>query len=466
MMSRRLLGSLLLGVGLVLACETNEPGGPPVGAIETPPPVRHPAADEIDPDIYFRPDDPGDPHREVYAEFRARRERDLADPGLPPPPGRYPAAHFTRQFGWSSLERLLPSDWAALRAEDEEGLAALERVVRIRLGFDHPDLKIVQLMIGPGGLLPGHAGGSPGVWIVIGGRGEITVEGETQTATPGTTVKLDPYDVRRASASGDEALRMLWVRWAPNGDQAFIDAGYYLTGANQHIQPADADLPRDYLFWDATFTTDVVDTPARSEAPAAEGSVYARARADLAERRAGLGAARDPYPGVSRFGHESDVAWLTLEQLRGAGFFFSKDIAKLGPIVERMSQITRHKAIFRATRPDGRWDFNISQTAWGARSTYVEHSHLVPEFYYILSGPVIYGVDGERYRVFPGDILFNNPYSPHLAQGIVNGMPFDNFGSTWAPNGDRSVFERPFYWVEPLPDSPRTAELRRDVSFH
>lgn len=456
----------------LLSCATPSDVAPTAADPETAPaaakepPVPTLRADDIDPDIYFDIDDPNDPHRRLYAEFRARRERDLADPNLPAPPGRYPAAHFTRQFGWSSLSRVLPGDWGALQREDAAGVAALEASMRVRLAFDHPDIKIVQWMLGPGAALPAHAGGSPGVWIVVGGRGEMTVEGVTQTATPGTTVKLNPYDVRRAVATGDEPLRWLWIRWAPDGDQAFIDAGYYLTGANQHVQPTEATMPADYAFWNARYETAPVASPASPAATAAEGSVFAEAAVQLEERRRALGPGRDPYPDVPRFRNESEVSWLTVETLRSGGFFFSRDIASLGPVVTRMAEITKHKAIFRATRADGRWDFNISQTAWGPRSTYVEHSHLVPEFYYILSGPVIYGVDGERYRVQPGDILFNNPYSPHLAQGIVNDLPFDNFGSTWAPNGDRSVFTRPFFWVEPLPEQPPTSRLARDVAFH
>jgi len=100
------------------------------------------------------------------------------------------------------------------------------------------------------------------------------------------------------------------------------------------------------------------------------------------------------------------------------------------------------------------------------RSTYVEHSHVIPEFYYAMSGPVIYSVDGEPHRSVPGDILFNNSYSPHLIQGIVDGLVFYTFSSTFAPNGDRSVFDRPYYLVEPLPQQPASAQLADDVDFH
>ena len=151
--------------------------------------------------------------------------------------------------------------------------------------------------------------------------------------------------------------------------------------------------------------------------------------------------------------------------MKSGGFFFSKDLGALQSVGDRMIQIARHKAIFRASRPDGRWDFNFSQSAWGPRSTYVEHSHVIPEFYYVLSGPVIYGVDGARFESRAGDILFNNSYAPHLAQGIVDGLVFRSFSSTFAPNGDRGVFERPAFLLERLPEQPPSARLAPDVLF-
>jgi quercetin dioxygenase-like cupin family protein len=428
-------------------------------------PVANPP-ESVDPAVYSKIDDPGDPYAAVYEEFRARRVRDQVDPDLPPPAPRYEAVHLTRKQPWGKLDDVLPIGWEAVRAEAPKRASALESAFAARLALDHPDVKIVQMMLGPGGVLPAHAGGSPGVWIVVGGRGEISVEGETRTATPGTTAKLAAYDVRRLHAQGDAPLCVLWIRWAPGGDQAYIDAGYYLTGANMHLQPAQSTLPEDYLFWDAIYRSVVVADPVSTAAAPAPGSAAEAAVAELARRRKALGPERDLYPDVRRWGHESDIPWLSAETLKSGGFFFSKDIGRMQGIVDRAVQISRHKAIFRAVRPDGRWDYNISQTTWGPRSTYVEHSHLVPEFYYVLSGPVLYGVDGDLHEVLPGDIIVNNSYSPHLARGIVDGLPFDNFGSTWAPNGDRRVFERPFFLVEPLPAQPPSATLPENASFH
>ncbi len=460
---RRSQWTALGAVAMTLACRTAASPDASETATTLDLVANPPAA--VDPAVYWDLDDPSDPFGAVYADFRARRVRDMADAELPPPLPRYQAVHLARDRSWGDLEEFLPFDWAAARAEHRERADALEAAVGARLAFGHPDVKIVELMLGPEAVLPSHAGGSPGVLIVTGGRGEITVEGETRTATPGTTAKLDPYDVRRLQALGDEPLRLLWIRWAPGGDQAYIDAGYYLTGANMHLQPAQSDMPDDYLFWGAVHRSDPVAPPASAAAAPAPGSAAAAASAALADHRDALGSGRDPYPDVPRWGHESEVEWLSKETLRKAGFFFSKDMDRMGGIIERLVEVVRHKAIFRAVRPDGRWDYNISETTWGPRSYYVEHSHLVPEFYYMMSGPVVYGVDGELHEVGPGDVIHNNSYSPHLAQGIVDGMPFDNFGSTWAPNGDRSVFERPFFLVEPLPEQPLGAKLAEDAAF-
>ncbi|MGI9287179.1 MAG: cupin domain-containing protein, partial [Pseudomonadales bacterium] len=120
----------------------------------------------------------------------------------------------------------------------------------------------------------------------------------------------------------------------------------------------------------------------------------------------------------------------------------------------------------QAARPDGGWDFNISEMVWGPRTRYVEHSHSIPEFYYMMSGPVEHWVDGKKYRAMPGDIFLTNSYVSHQSRGIVDDMPFRNIGASWAPNGNREVFQRPFFLVEPLAAQPEDAFLGNDASFH
>ena len=253
---------------LLSACSQSEP----------PKPVADPAAQaEIDSSIYFRGDDPTDPYRALYAEFRERRAADMANPELPKPLAHYQATHFTRNMDWSDLETVLPFEWGKL---DPTKAQALKNAVKMRLAFDHPDLKIVQIMVGPGGVMPAHAGGAPGLYIGVGGTGEVTREGATQTLTPGTTVKLNPYDVRRVTANdGDTPLKLLWIRWGPGGDQAFIDAGYYLTGSNQHIQPETADMPLDYKFWGTVYDTKTLAAPSIPVITPSDGSFFRPSKA-------------------------------------------------------------------------------------------------------------------------------------------------------------------------------------------
>jgi hypothetical protein len=65
-----------------------------------------------------------------------------------------------------------------------------------------------------------------------------------------------------------------------------------------------------------------------------------------------------------------------------------------------------------------------------------------------------------------GDVYVTNSYVPRQSHGIVDDLPFRNVGASWAPNGRREVFERPFFLVEPLPEQPESAFLGRAPSFH
>jgi quercetin dioxygenase-like cupin family protein len=444
----------------------NPPEAPLASQPETVPIDRSLSAVDIDPAIYFAVDDPDDPFGEIYAQFRTRRASDIADASKPPAIEPYQPAHFTRDVQWQLLDEVFALDWAAVRAEAPEAVIQLENAVKVRLGLDHPDLKITQLMLGPGAVLPGHAGGAPGIFYVIGGAGEITVEGETQTVTPGTTIKLNPYDVRRIVTTSTDPLKIVWIRWAPRGDQAYLAAGYYLTGANQHIQPLEAELASDYAYWDTAYTSERVSAPAVPMVEPADGSIYAAQNETLQRLRAELGAQRDLYPGVPAFVHENDIPWLDAETIKNANFFWAKDVQTLGSLLTRWSEVMRYKGFFQARRPDGGWDFNISEMVWGPHARYVEHSHSIPEFYYMMTGPVEHWIGTQKYRAMPGDIFVTNSYVPHQSRGVVDGMPFKNIGASWAPNGDREVFERPFFLVEPLPVQKADALLGADARFH
>ena len=458
---------IALGIALVLWVAPTTSGEPQTDRAAAEIQIdRSLSAAEIDPAVYFLTNDPTDPYAGFYAEFRARRARDMNNPAKPRPIEPYQAVHAMHDKPWSSIEAIFPFDWSAIGREAPAPTAAFKSAVKSRLALDHPDLKIIQLMLGPGATLPAHADGAPGFFHVVGGSGEITVEGRTQTATPGTTASMEPYDVRRARASTEGPLKILWFRWAPDGDQAYLAAGYYLTGANQHIQPKEATLPDDFQYWGVTYTTEPVTEAGEPTENPADAATYASQREALTRARADLGAEREKYPDTEVFSHESSIGWLDEETLKKAKCVWAKDVRKLGGLLDRWSEVMRYKGIFQARRPGGGWDINVSEMVWGPHARYVEHSHSIPEFYYMMSGPVEHWVDGTKYVAMPGDIFLTNSYVSHQSRGIVDAMPFRNISGSWAPNGDRSVFRRPFYLLEPLPEQPAGAALGENPDFH
>ncbi len=75
---------------------------------------------------------------------------------------------------------------------------------------------------------------------------------------------------------------------APGGNQAYIDAGYYLTGANPHIQPAQAAFGAAYPFWGDVSTLHGMTNPRSPVASREPGSFYARQKSALRAAREAL----------------------------------------------------------------------------------------------------------------------------------------------------------------------------------
>ncbi len=440
---------LCVAFGLLAACA------------EDPPLIdRTLAYEDIDPAIYFTSSAGDDPFAEVYEGFRERRAEHMADPERPPPIEPYAPVHQNADKPWDAIDVALPFEWDGVDAWSPGAREHLEATLRTRRIFDHPDLKITQMMLGPGARLPLHAGGAPGVMMIVGGTADVTVEGEAWTVSPGARIKLEPYAVRAVSAGG-EPFKWLWIRWAPGGDHRYIQAGYYLTGANQHVQPAEATLPGDYEFWG--------DGPGNVAVDGAAGGAptVATQRAALEAVREELGPdSLELYPDVAVFGHERDVPWLDLEALQTSNLMWAKDVLSTGAMLERWAEVVRMESVFQARRPDGTWDFNISQQAWGSGARYVEHSHSIPEFYYMLSGRVEHWNGGQRYDAVPGDVFMTNSYQTHESWVRPGGEVWRSYGATWPPNGDRTVFERPFFLLEEVGTPADGSKLASDVAFH
>ena len=457
MYARGRLLAAAFGLGLIAAACSPAP--------ETLPQIdRSLTFEDIDSQIYFPETNAPDPFEEVYQGFRDRRAEHMADPEMPPPIEPYQTVHRSRDLSWTPIEEAFRFNWTRLEALEPGASQQLAQVLRVKRAFDHPDLKIDQVMLGPGGVLPTHAEGAPGVYIVIEGTGVVTVGSEAFEVTPGTNVKLEPYSGRRIAAADSAVLKLLWIRWAPGGDHRYIKAGYYLTGSNQHVQPKQATLPETFEFWGEQHLITPVEAPATSETT---GEFFTSQAADWARARSELGTeGTSLYPDVPVFSHESAAPWLDLEAVQKSNLMWAKDVLSTGAMLERWTEVVRMEGIFQARRADNTWDFNISQQAWGSGSRYVEHSHSIPEFYYMLSGNVEHWNDGQKFDAQPGDVFMTNSFQTHQSRVKPEGEIWRSFGSTWVPGGDRTVFERPYFLLEAPPQQVESAILAPDAKFH
>ncbi|MDH3687676.1 MAG: cupin domain-containing protein [Myxococcales bacterium] len=409
---------------------------------------------EIDPAIWSdsAANRSSDPYQEMVQRLRDRKARDLADASAPQPfagPDSIAKEFRAPAAPWDALGDALPLEWDSLRAKSPERVAALERAVRVRTVLRHPDFRITELAMGPGATLPAHALADPSVFHVVGGSAEFEVGAERIEAFVGASIKVEPYEARSVHVTSEAPLRALWFRWAPGGDVTYLSFGYYLTGANFHIQPREATFPADYEHWD----------DAERPAPRVLPGVEARPRT-ASPRPAEL------YPATPRVSDERQSPWLDFTKLADAGFFWAKDAQAGGDLLVRWNEIARMKGVFRAARPAGSYDFNLSYIAIGPRGKYVTHSHATPEFYYVLEGETEWTLDGETSIARPGHVYFHAPYWDHEMRGLVAGVPMRAITGSWAPFGDRRVWTEPALLLELLPEQPSGAELPEAFDFH
>ena len=428
------------------------------GCTTSAPPPSELTRIEDDADVSYREIDPSywilsrttralDPHDPLIQAFRDRKARDLADPEAPAPfegenaiSKEYRAANAP----WDDLESVLPLDWEAIEEADPIRLEALRRALRFRTVLRHPDFQIVELAMAPGSRLPRHALAEPSAFHVLAGKAEFEIEDETIEASVGTTVKIEPHEARAIRVTSGVPLRALWFRWAPGGDQTYLDFGYYLTGTNFHIQPLEATFPPDWQFW---------PEPLR--------------QAHRVSRKGTAESARPPlYPTSPRASDETGVPWIDFSNIAAAGFFWAGDAASAGHYLDRWNEIARMKGVFQARNPGAQYDFNFSYIALGPTSKYVTHSHATPEFYYVLDGETEWILDGERFIARPGNVYFHSPYQDHEMRGLLEGVPMRAITGSWAPFGDRNVWKRQGTLLEPLPELEPSSVIPEDFDFH
>jgi len=111
--------------------------------------------------------------------------------------------------------------------------------------MNHPDVKIIEIALGAGAILPRHAGLAPGAYQIIEGAGNMTVNKQSIRAFTGMSIKLDSLSERRIEVTSSPPLKLLWFRWAPGSAQKYLDYGYYLTGTNFHLQPLESVMPKN-----------------------------------------------------------------------------------------------------------------------------------------------------------------------------------------------------------------------------
>lgn len=436
---------------------------------ETTPPATKPLNEQdftpiekIDPQIYFatKENTAIDPNNLLTDMFRKKKVADMANPDKPRPfdaKDINQLENISHQQPWTPLDKVFKFDWQQLGAT---ALTDLSKVVKTRLIFDNLDLKVVELAIATGGILPTHAQATPSVYHILGGAGEVSANDEIATVTPGTSITFDSYAKKRVKVTSSEPLKILWFSWAPEGNKSYLESGYYLTGSNIHVQPIQAVLPKDFTFWDAEVGRPFEMTEAKA-IPSTNRSKF------TTEQNTAWNTLEKTsfYPNTPTFKSAGEIAWVDMMNLDPKAFFFAKDLKKLGSLTKMLSRMAKIKSVFRVKRPDSGYDLNYSYLAWGPQSKYTTHSHAICEFYYLLEGDVEYIINKNKFHAVPGNFYWHPPYYDHEMRGLKEGVPFLSISGSWIPFGKRELFDQPFLLLEAIPTQPEQ-QLPADFKFH
>jgi mannose-6-phosphate isomerase-like protein (cupin superfamily) len=411
-----------------------------------------------------------DPMDSMYSAMRASRQKALKNPDAPQMfsgENLIQNEYSSSKNPWQKLEDVINIDWKTVNIESPKELAQLRKSLKVKTVFNHPDLKIIEVAIGSGALLPRHADSAPGAYHIVEGSAEITVNGETIHAFTGTSVKLESLSERRIQVTSGVPLKLLWFRWAPGGEQAYLDYGYYLTGSNFHLQPLESVMPKNYQQWEERFRKRFLEmNPALIHEPKAGFFDTQQHQLATMKNKDKFKKIANQYPTAPQFSNELDVTWLDFENMPSEGFFWAKDASQGGDALASWNKMTRMKGVFQAKVPNKQFDFNISYIASGPTGKYVTHSHATPEFYYILGGKTEWIISGTTYVAVPGNVYFHNPYAGHEMRGLEEGNPEIVITGSWAPFGDRTVFKAPTLLTEALVQQPENSVIKEDFNFH
>ena len=348
----------------------------------------------------------------------------------PPPADGPPRLTRSESIPWDDLRAASAGDGSALAAKLPEGVGRLDRVLRRRAVYRLPGFAFGHLVLGPGALYPYHAHATPEAYHVVSGEAEWSVDGETRRVGPGTTLYHAPYADRRWVTVSEEPLRVVWARWAPDGDRAGfrIDAlrkrGGAMTGdffdresKSRTILPIDLARP-------------VVDPP--------PGSILdGMRRARLAARTQA-----PRRPPVRAFVDSVGVPWNV--EIPGV----------------------RWRLVFAT--PDLEWG-HLIVTGPAERTL---PAGAVPALIHVLSGRATFRVGADRnlavragtsVAVAPGEVLEVDFGA--AAAGEATPEPLRAFWVRRAPDPDLSDWARDDFLIEPVPEPPPGAALPRDVRF-
>ena len=418
--------------------------------------------DKIDPQIYFATEEntAKDPNNALTDMFRKKKEADMANPDKPRPFDEKDInqlENISHQQPWTPLDEVFKFDWEQL---GEKALTNLSKVVKTRLIFDNLDLKVVELAIASGSILPTHAQATPSVYHILGGEAEVWSNDEVAKVAPGTSITFDSYDKKKVKVTSDEPLKILWFSWAPQGNKSYLESGYYLTGSNLHIQPIQAVLPEKFTFWDKAVGKpfDLMDATKMASANLSDHTKKQNAAWHQLEKTSF-------YPNTPTFKSASEVEWVDMMNLDPKAFFFAKDLQKLGDLTKMLNRMAKIKSVFRVKRPDSGYDLNYSYLAWGPQSKYTTHSHAICEFYYMLEGDVEYIINKNKFHAVPGNFYWHPPYYDHEMRGLKADVPFLSISGSWIPFGKRELFDKPFLLLENIPVQ-NEQQLPDDFKFH
>ena len=418
--------------------------------------------EKIDPQIYFATEEnmANDPNNSLTDMFRKKKVADMANPKKPRPFDEKDINQIenkSHQQAWMSADKIFKFDWNQL---GEKALTNLSKIIKTRLIFDNLDLKVVELAITAGGILPLHAQGTPSVYHILGGEAEVWSNDNLAKVTPGTSITFDSYAKKKVKVTSDEPLKILWLSWAPEGDKSYLESGYYLTGSNLQVQPIQAVLPNKFTFWDEEvgrsfqiIDSEMTSPTSRSEFIKAQNTTWINIEKTSF------------YPTTPTFKSAADIDWIDLLNLDPKSFFFAKDLLKLGDLTKVLSRLAKIKSVFRVKRPDTGYDLNYSYLAWGPQSKYTTHSHAICEFYYLLNGDVEYIINQQKYHAVPGNFYWHPPYYDHEMRGLKADVPFLSISGSWIPFGKRELFELPFLLLEDIPE-PDGLTFPEDFDFH